>query len=106
MHPSLQGVVLGSSSIPSLFLADPVQAVELPEIIEEHLESGYATCIAFNRRGTLLAGASPCRWRCVQEFPRSEFECLAHAAGTAVGSIVLWDFDTKGVVKSFEGGHE
>ena len=36
--------------------ADPFQAVELPEIIEEYLHHGTATSIALNRRGTLLAG--------------------------------------------------
>lgn len=35
--------------------ADPFQSVELPEIIEEYLEQGTALCLAFNRRGTLLA---------------------------------------------------
>ena len=37
-------------------LLDPFQSVELPEVIEEFLEQGTATCVAFNRRGTLLAG--------------------------------------------------
>lgn len=37
-------------------LIDPFQSVELPEVIEEYLEQGTATCVAFNRRGTLLAG--------------------------------------------------
>jgi hypothetical protein len=32
-----------------------VQAV--PDTIEEYLEHGDARCFAFNRRGTLLAGA-------------------------------------------------
>ena len=36
--------------------ADPFQSVELPETIEEFLDDGVARCIAFNRRGTLLAG--------------------------------------------------
>lgn len=36
--------------------ADPFQTVELPEVIEEFLDDGVARCIAFNRRGTLLAG--------------------------------------------------
>ncbi len=40
-----------------LVLADPFQAAELPEVIEEYLEHGVAKCAAFNRRGTLLAGA-------------------------------------------------
>ncbi len=37
-------------------IADPFQSVELPETIEEFLEDGIAHCVAFNRRGTLLAG--------------------------------------------------
>lgn len=37
---------------------DPFQTVELPEHIEEYLDHGTATCTAFNRRGTLLAGTS------------------------------------------------
>lgn len=36
--------------------ADPFQSVELPETIEEFLDDGVAQCVAFNRRGTLLAG--------------------------------------------------
>ncbi|GAX82973.1 hypothetical protein CEUSTIGMA_g10400.t1 [Chlamydomonas eustigma] len=57
-------------------LLDPFQSVELPEIVEEYLSNGLATAAAFNRRGTLLA------------------------TGTADGSIVIWDFGTKGVAKS------
>ena len=34
--------------------ADPFQN-DFPEVIEEYLEHGNAKCIAFNRRGTLLA---------------------------------------------------
>lgn len=34
---------------------DPFQS-DFPEVIEEYLEHGVAKCIAFNRRGTLLAG--------------------------------------------------
>jgi hypothetical protein len=49
---SLQGPLRASAA------ADPFQSVgAVPEIIEEYLEQGTATCIAFNRRGTLLAGA-------------------------------------------------
>lgn len=34
---------------------DPLQG-DFPEVIEEYLEHGNMKCIAFNRRGTLLAG--------------------------------------------------
>lgn len=34
---------------------DPLQG-DFPEVIEEYLEYGVMKCIAFNRRGTLLAG--------------------------------------------------
>lgn len=37
--------------------ADPFQNTDMPEIIEEYLDHGAAKCLAFNRRGTLLAGA-------------------------------------------------
>jgi len=36
---------------------DPLQG-DFPEVIEEYLEHGIMKCIAFNRRGTLLAGNS------------------------------------------------
>ena len=36
--------------------ADPFQS-DLPEVIEEYLDQRWAKCMAFNRRGTLLAGA-------------------------------------------------
>ena len=35
---------------------DPLQG-DFPEVIEEYLEHGVMKCIAFNRRGTLLAGS-------------------------------------------------
>lgn len=34
---------------------DPLQG-DFPEVIEEYLEHGVMKCVAFNRRGTLLAG--------------------------------------------------
>ncbi|XP_020104332.1 protein RBL [Ananas comosus] len=55
-------------------IIDPLQG-DFPEVIEEYLEHGNMKCIAFNRRGTLLA------------------------AGCADGSCVIWDFETKGVAK-------
>eukprot|EP00241_Pyramimonas_parkeae_P023816 CAMPEP_0114322704 /NCGR_PEP_ID=MMETSP0059-20121206/27414_1 /TAXON_ID=36894 /ORGANISM="Pyramimonas parkeae, Strain CCMP726" /LENGTH=44 /DNA_ID= /DNA_START= /DNA_END= /DNA_ORIENTATION= len=36
-------------------LIDPFQNTDMPEIIEEYLDHGAAKCLAFNRRGTLLA---------------------------------------------------
>lgn len=45
--------------------ADPVRDAEEPEVIEEYLDDGHAVCVAFNRRGTLLA---------------SEWLCKCHAA--------------------------
>ncbi|PNH02241.1 WD repeat domain-containing protein, partial [Tetrabaena socialis] len=59
----------------------PFQSVELPEIIEEYLDHGTALCMAFNRRGTLLA------------------------SGTKEGQVVIWDFDTRGVAAVLSG-HE
>lgn len=38
---------------------DPHQALALPEMLEDALEYGSATCIRFNRKGTLLAGKVP-----------------------------------------------
>eukprot|EP00899_Mesostigma_viride_P019395 jgi/Mesvir1/27457/Mv07239-RA.1 len=57
---------------------DPHQN-DCPEVIEEWLENGHAKCIAFNRRGTLLA------------------------AGCEDGGVVVWDFDTRGVARRFAG---
>ena len=57
-------------------LLDPFES-DYPERIEEELQYGslHARCCAFNRRGTLLA------------------------TGCHEGAAVLWDFDTRGVVK-------
>ncbi|OAY67613.1 Protein RBL [Ananas comosus] len=38
-------------------IIDPLQG-DFPEVIEEYLEHGNMKCIAFNRRGTLLAGVA------------------------------------------------
>jgi len=42
---------------PPFFLLgeDPLQG-DFPEVIEEYLQNGIMKCVAFNRRGTLLAG--------------------------------------------------
>lgn len=55
-------------------IIDPLQG-DFPEVIEEYLEHGIMKCIAFNRRGTLLA------------------------AGCSDGSCVIWDFETRGIAK-------
>lgn len=55
-------------------IIDPLQG-DFPEVIEEYLEHGFMKCIAFNRRGTLLA------------------------AGGSDGSCIIWDFITRGVAK-------
>ncbi|GBG60962.1 hypothetical protein CBR_g18561 [Chara braunii] len=47
----------------------------LPEVIEEYLENGFTRSTAFNRRGTLLA------------------------AGRQDGTIAIWNFDTRAVMK-------
>lgn len=49
-------LILSSGFIIMLFcIKDPLQG-DFPEVIEEYLEHGCMKCIAFNRRGTLLAG--------------------------------------------------
>ncbi|KAL6527974.1 hypothetical protein OROHE_014924 [Orobanche hederae] len=58
-------------------IIDPLQG-DFPEVIEEYLEHGVMKCIAFNRRGTLLA------------------------AGCSDGSCVIWDFETRGIAKIFK----
>ena len=67
--------------MPLLQLLDPFES-DYPERIEEELQYGnlHARCCAFNRRGTLLA------------------------TGCNEGVAVLWDFDTRGVVKVLQVG--
>lgn len=55
-------------------IVDPLQG-DFPETIEEFLQYGSMKCIAFNRRGTLLA------------------------AGCANGTCVIWDFETRGIAR-------
>ncbi|KAF9375766.1 hypothetical protein CPC16_000545 [Podila verticillata] len=62
----------------NLELIDPFEQ-DFPEVIEDTLEDGPAVTVKFNRRGTLLA------------------------AGCSDGSIVVWDFDTRGVSRSLIG---
>ncbi|KAF9935111.1 hypothetical protein BGZ65_003483, partial [Modicella reniformis] len=52
---------------------------DFPEVIEDTLENGPAVTVRFNRRGTLLA------------------------AGCSDGTIVIWDFDTRGVSRTLIG---
>ncbi|XP_031383386.1 protein RBL [Punica granatum] len=58
-------------------IIDPLQG-DFPEVIEEYLEHGIMKCIAFNRRGTLLA------------------------AGCADGTCIIWDFETRGIAKELQ----
>ena len=51
----------------------------LPEQIETSLDDGLARCASFNKRGNLLA------------------------AGCNDGRVVVWDFETKGIVKMLIG---
>ncbi|KAF9286871.1 hypothetical protein BGZ68_002485 [Mortierella alpina] len=62
----------------NLQLLDPFEQ-DFPEVIEDTLEDGPAVTVRFNRRGTLLA------------------------AGCSDGTIVVWDFDTRGVSRSLIG---
>ena len=43
-------------NVNAMLVADPFQATELPETVEEVLQRGTATCAEFNSWGTLLAG--------------------------------------------------
>lgn len=58
-------------------IIDPLQG-DFPEVIEEYLERGIMKCIAFNRRGTLLA------------------------AGCVDGTCLIWDFGTRGIAREFK----
>ncbi|CAJ1958659.1 unnamed protein product [Sphenostylis stenocarpa] len=46
---------VAAEDVPPPALLHPLQG-DFPEVIEEYLEHGCMKCIAFNRRGTLLAG--------------------------------------------------
>lgn len=52
---NLQSVADGVNFLCDFAAEDPLQG-DFPEVIEEYLEHGIMKCIAFNRRGTLLAG--------------------------------------------------
>lgn len=58
-------------------IIDPLQG-DFPEVVEEYLEHGVTKCIAFNRRGTLLA------------------------AGCSDGCCVIWDFETRVIAKELK----
>ncbi|KAF9362979.1 hypothetical protein BGX34_005111 [Mortierella sp. NVP85] len=62
----------------NLGLLDPFEQ-DFPEVIEDTLENGPAVTVRFNRRGTLLA------------------------AGCSDGTIIIWDFDTRGVSRTLIG---
>lgn len=59
-------------------VADPFEQ-DFPEVIEDTLENGPAVTVRFNLRGTLLA------------------------AGCSDGTIIIWDFDTRGVSRTLIG---
>ena len=64
----------------NLELVDPFELhSELPEVFETKLDDGDVAVCAFNRRGNLLAG------------------------GCQDGKVLVWDFDTHGVSRTFEG---
>ena len=64
----------------NLALVDPFELHSaLPEVFEAKIEDGDVAVCAFNRRGNLLAG------------------------GCTDGKILVWDFDTNGVSRTFEG---
>ncbi|PKA47775.1 hypothetical protein AXF42_Ash014552 [Apostasia shenzhenica] len=67
-------------------IIDPLQG-DFPEVIEEYLQHGNMKCIAFNRRGSLLAETND--W----------FALWFLSAGCSDGSCVIWDFETRGVAK-------
>ena len=72
----------------------------MPDTIEEHLDHGVARCVAFNRRGTLLASAFAALSR-----PPCASRLTLRTAGCHSGDVVLWDFETRGVARVLSGGH-
>ena len=83
--------------------ADVFQSVELPETIEEFLDDGVAQCIAFNRRGTLLAGKLVKVGLCAicKGFTLHHHLCST-AAGCVDGGVVIWDTETRGVAQRYK----
>ena len=55
-HHSIPPCTVPAPNVQAMLVADPFQATELPETVEEVLQRGTATCAEFNPWGTLLAG--------------------------------------------------
>ena len=55
-HHSIPPCAVSAQNVHAMLVADPFQATELPETVEEVLQRGTATCAEFNSWGTLLAG--------------------------------------------------
>ena len=55
-HHSIPLCTVPELNVHAMLVADPFQATELPETVEEVLQRGTATCAEFNTWGTLLAG--------------------------------------------------
>ena len=55
-HHSIPPSAVPALNVHAMLVADPFQATELPETVEEVLQRGTATCAEFNPWGTLLAG--------------------------------------------------
>jgi len=63
-------------------LQDPFARSGVPDTVEEYLDThGRGRCLAFNRRGTLLA------------------------VGCTGGLVQVWDFETRGVGKELQAPH-
>ncbi|KAL5985398.1 hypothetical protein ACLOJK_027382 [Asimina triloba] len=121
-------VRLRSLSTMNAPIIDPLQG-DFPEVIEEYLEHGTMKCIAFNRRGTLLAGTGimlvkpdQTDWfnQSIRELKSHQFNSTRSShmlnnrkncanfgptaqpgltAGCHDGSCVIWDFETRGIAK-------
>lgn len=88
---------------PGCFRADVFQSVELPETIEEFLVDGVAQCIAFNRRGTLLAGKLARVGHCaIRDCCTLHYHLGSVAAGRVDGGVVIWDTETRGVAQRYK----
>ncbi|KAG6390121.1 hypothetical protein SASPL_151603 [Salvia splendens] len=83
-------------------IIDPLQG-DFPEVIEEYLERGVMKCIAFNRRGNLLA-VELCGSYDLYAFDIgcSSLDVSFCHAGCSDGSCVIWDFETRGIAKELK----